>query len=60
MGHRGSVDQERPFYPNSGEHLGREVGRYLYQGGSAAARGARISDFRQRCAIYFQVLEEIP
>ena len=31
LGHRGSIDQERPFYSDPGEYLGRKVGRYLYQ-----------------------------
>ena len=60
LGHRRSIDQERPLYPDSGEHLGREIGRYLYQGGGGTARGASVGDFRQRCAVHFQVLEEIP
>ena len=49
MGHRRSIDQERPFYSDSGEHLGREVGRHLYQGDSGAARGASVGDFKQGC-----------
>ena len=59
LGHRGSVDQERPFYSYLREYLGRKVGRYLYQGDSGAARGASVSDIRSRCAVHFQVLEEV-
>ena len=56
LGHRRSIDQERLFYPDLGEHLSREVGRHLYPGGGGAARCASFCDFRQGCAVHFQVL----
>ena len=59
LGHRGSVDQERPFYSDSGEYLGQKVGQYLYHGDSGTARGASFGDFRQGCVVHFQVLEEV-
>ena len=45
LGHRRSIDQERPLYPDSGEHLGREVGRHLHQRGGGVAQGASFGDF---------------
>ena len=59
LGHRKSIEQECSFYSDSGEHIGREIGRHLYQGDCGTAWGASIGDLGQGCAFYFQILEEI-
>lgn len=46
LGHYGSTDQEYVFYPNIGEHLGREVSVDLHIRGDCVARSSDINGFR--------------